>query len=211
MNNKTLYITIAALVVALFFSVGRCSHEQRTGNDNAAALTDSVHYYKNRLGTTTASIATLQLDKKQAKDLLLKKDAELAALAKAFARVHAITKYEAVTRIDTVAVAYHDTVPCVFERSGEVKDKWYSFTYHSNQNGFTAANFEAPNTATVITGTKRKWFLGKETVTTDITNTNPYIKVTQIKAAEITIPAPVYKKWYVWLGVGLAGGYLLGR
>jgi len=208
MNNKTLYLTITALVVALFFAVGRCSH----GNDNYVAtinaLTDSVYYYKNRLGTTTASIATLQLDKKQAKDLLLKKDAELAALANEFARVHAITKYIAVTHIDTITVAYRDTVPCVFERSGEVKDKWYSFNYHSNQNGFTAANFEVPNTATIITGTKRKWFLGKETLTTDITNTNPYIKVTDIKAAEITIPAPIYKKWYVWLAVGIGAGLL---
>ena len=209
MSNKTLYLTIAALVVALFFAVAKCSREQRTGNNNAMALTDSVRYYKNRLGTTTASIKTLQLDNKQAKDLLFKKDAQLAALASEFAKVHNVVKYQSVTKFDTINVAYHDTVPCVFERAGAIKDKWYSFTYKSNQKGFTVDSLTIPNTATVITGTKRKWFLGREIRTTDITNTNPHIKVTGITAAEINIPVNWYKKWWLWLLAGAAGGFVL--
>ena len=59
---------------------------------------------------------------------------------------------------------------------------------------------------TIITGSKRKWFLGKEIYTTDITNSNPHIEITQLKAAEVIIPEPWYKKWYVWFAAGLAGG-----
>lgn len=61
------------------------------------------------------------------------------------------------------------------------------------------------------TGTKRKWFLGKETLTTDITSDNPYLKVTEITSAEVTVPTPWYKKWYVWAAVGAAGGFFIAK
>ena len=59
---------------------------------------------------------------------------------------------------------------------------------------------------TVISGFKRKWFLGRQTLVTDVTNTNPYIEVTAIKAAYVIVPEPWYKKWYVWLAAGFVTG-----
>lgn len=200
---------IAGLVLALLFSFKRCSDGNDINVANMAALTDSVTHYKNALGTQTASMATLQLSEKQAKDLLLKKDAQLAALVKEFAKIKTVVKYTTVTKYDSIPIVYHDTVPCVFERAGIVEKDWYSFAYKSTQGGVTLLNLTVPDTVTAITGIKRKWFLGKETLTTDITNANPNVTVTSIKAAEIKVPAPVYKKWWVWLAVGLAGGVLI--
>lgn len=205
------YIIIAVLAVLLFFSVERCTYNARKGNDNAAAVLDTVTYFTNKLGTKTASIATLQLDKKQLQSLVLDKDKELAALASEFSKVRTVVKAEGRMQIDSIPVPYAVPIPCDFERSGEVLDKWYSFGYNSTQNGFKIENLQVPNTITVITGTKRKWFLGKETVTTDITNSNPHIKVIDLKAAEVVVPVPFYKKWYVWLATGALGGYLLTR
>jgi len=201
-------VVIAVLAIALLFSLQQCSGYKKRGEANAAALSDSIKYFRNEFGQITASINTLELDKKQAQDLLYKKDAQLAVMAKEFAKVHSFTKYSTVTKYDTINVTYRDTVPCVFERSGVVKNDWYSFGYRATQKGFAVDSLAIPNTATVMTGIKRKWFLGKETLTTDIVNTNPHITVTGITAAEITLPEPWYKKWYVWLGVGLAGGLL---
>lgn len=211
MKNYTYWMIIAALVVALLFSVQRCHYVSDNNVVNLNAITDSVRHYKNALGTQTASIKTLELDKNGLQDELLKKDAELAALTKEFANIHTVTKYQTITRLDTVTIAYKDSIPYLFERSGAINQSWYSFTYHSGQNGLTIANLALPNTVTVITGTKRKWFLGKETVTTDITNSNPNITVTQIKAAEYKIPVPWYKKWYVWLAAGSVGGFLINN
>ena len=209
MKNITYKLIIAALVVALLFAVQKCNYIAGNADANLAAITDTVTHYKNKIGTTTASIKTLQLDNKQVKDLLTKKDAELAALLSEFAKVHSVVKYKTVTQIDTIQIAYKDTVPCVFERTGAIKKQWYSFGYRSNQKGVEIDTLSFPNTSTVITGTKRKWFLGKETVTTDITNSNPYIKVTNIKAAELVLPVPWYKKWWLWLAAGVAGGLLV--
>ena len=209
MKRSLPYLIIAVLVAALFFSVSRCSLNKQRGDANATALTDTVTHFKNRLGTLTASTATLQLDNKQAKNLLLKKDAALAALAKEFAALHSVTAYKTITRIDTVQVNYKDTVPCVYERAGIIKDTWYRFTYSSNQKGFTIDSLTLPNKTTVITGFKRSWFLGRQTLMTDITNTNPYITVTGIAAAQISLPVPWYKKWYVWLAAGAAAGFVM--
>jgi len=204
-------IIIAVLVIALFFSFGKCGFDRGINKTNAAALTDTVVYFKNKLGTQTATIKTILAEQRDLLDVLLKKDKELAALASEFAKVHYVTKYSTVTKYDTIAVVFKDTVPCVFERSGRVAEKWYSFGYRANQKGVEFDTLTIPNTATVITGIKRKWFLGKETLVTDITNSNPYIKVTGITAAEVILPQPWFKKWYIWAIIGGAGGFFAAK
>ncbi|MFP9098917.1 DUF6549 family protein [Flavobacterium sp. RHBU_24] len=211
MKTKLLYTIIAGLSTALLFSVSQCRSIASRETTNTNALTDTVQYYTNVLGTQTAAIKTLKIDKRQLDEIILKKDKELAALAQGFATVHNVTQYETLTQYDTITVVYHDTVSGIFSHEGLVEKPWCRFRYTANQKGITLDSHKFPNTATVITGTKRKWFLGKETLYTEITTSNPYIKETEIKAAEVSLPTPVHKKWYVCLGIGLAGGFLLGR
>lgn len=211
MKTRTKNIIIAALVVALLFSTATCTTIKSTAYENERALTDTLRYYTNALGVQTVSIRTLQADKTQLKQLVLNKDKALATLAKGFSKVHSVTKYNTVTVVDTINVRYIDTVPCTFQREGVVKNAWYGFKYRSDQNGISIDSLTLPNTAIVITGTKRKWFLGKETLVTEVTNTNPYLRTTQLTAAEIPQPVPVYKKWYLWLAVGIAGGFVLAK
>ena len=200
-----------ALVVALLLSVSKCSYDKTIYTNNLDALTDTLITFKNKIGTQTASIKTLKYSKQQLQNHLLEKDTELATLAKQFARINSVIKYKTLVKLDTLRVVYHDTVPYVFTRIGTVKQPFYNFTYTSTQDGFLIDSLSILNTATVITGTKRKWFLGAETVITDVTNSNPYITVTGITAAEVVVPNPWYKKWYVWFAAGIAGGYLIAR
>lgn len=205
------YLIIAVLVVLLFASLQECSRRGALAENNLEALTDTVQHFRNRLGTETASKRTLQLSEKQLRDIVIKKDNELAALAKEFVQVKSVVKFRTVTRFDTIQIAYRDTVPCIFERSGSVAEKWYSFGYRSDQHGLKIDSFKTWTSANVLTGTKRKWFLGEQTVRTDITLSNPNMHITDITAAEIVIPSPWYRKWYVWLAVGAAGGFLAAK
>jgi hypothetical protein len=184
-----------------------CSFHKSHADSNLEAIIDTVKHFKNKLGTQTASINTLQLDKEQLQKVILDKDAELAKLAKEFLKVNTITKYKTVMQIDTIRIAYKDTVPCIFERTGEVKKDWYRFSYKSNQKGIQIDSLSTWTSTTSITGFKRKWFLGKQTAVTDITNTNPYIKVIEMKSVEVVVPEPWYKKWYTWLAAGLIVGF----
>jgi len=211
MKSKIPYIIIIVLVVALLLSMQHCSYNKTVYTNNLQALNDTLITFKNRIGTQTSSIKTLQYTKQQLQDNLLKKDAELDALTKEFTKVNSVIKYQTVMRLDTLQVVYHDIVPCIFNRVGEMKKPFYSFKYQSTQSGFSIDSLTIPNTATVITGTKRKWFLGAETLTTDVTNSNPYITVTGITATEVTIHSPWYKKWYVWFAAGIAGGCFIAK
>lgn len=211
MKPRTANLIIAALIVALLFATNMCANANRKAAATVLALTDTVAHYTNALGTQTASIVTLQADKTQLQQLVLNKDRELATLAKNFNNLHSVTKYNTVTVIDTITMHYRDSLPCVFKREGRVKNNWYSFTYTSDQKGFKIDSLLLPNSTSVIIGTKRKWFLGKETLTTEVTHTNPYVATTQLTSAEVLHAAPLYKKWYIWLGIGLAGGVLLAK
>ena len=211
MKKHIPYILFGIMTVALFFSMQQCNMYKNNEKFNLEALTDTVTHYKNRLGTQTATIKTLQLNNKQLQGIVIDKDSDLKKLAAEFAKVKSVVKYQTITKYDTITIAYHDSIPYTFERSGRVIDKWYSFNYKSDEFAFNINELNIPNETTIITGIKRKWFLGKETITTDVSNSNPYINVTQMKSANVTIPVPVYKKWYAWLGIGLAGGLLIGN
>lgn len=211
MKNRIANLVIAALLVALLFATNTCARANRKAAEQILALTDTLSHYTNALGTQTSSIRTLQTDKTQLQQMVLSKDNELATLAKSFSKVHSVTKYKTVTVVDTITIQYRDSVPCVFNRKGFVKNSWYSFKYKSDQNGINIDSLQIPNSTSVIIGTKRKWFLGKEMLTTEITHTNPYVTTPQLTSAEILRPTPLYKKWYIWLGIGLAGGVLLAK
>jgi len=202
---------IFILVMLLISCLYECNRRSQLANANLNALTDTVTHFRNRIGTQTASKATLQLSNRQLRDHIISKDKELAELSKEFIQLHSFVKYQTVTKFDTIQITYKDTIPLIFERTGIITDKWYSFGYRSNQNGIQIDSFETWTSATVMTGIKRKWFLGKEILKTDITLSNPNMTVTEITAAEVTLPTQWYRKWYVWAAVGFAGGYFITK
>ena len=206
MKMKISYFIIGCLLLFAVYQYYTSRKIRDLANSNALALSDSIASYINKLGTKTATIKTLRIKKKQLEDLILQKDTELATLAKEFNTLNSVVKYKAITTVDTIIIKYPDTLPCNFEVNGSKINDWYRFNYKSNQYGLEIDSLKTKTETTIITGTKRKWFLGKEICTTDITNSNPHIEITQLKAAEVIIPQPWYKKWYVWFAAGLAGG-----
>ncbi|MCO6147536.1 DUF6549 family protein [Flavobacterium sp. NRK1] len=204
---KYIWQTITVvLLVLLFASMHTCSQYKNTSAVNAVALKDTIKHYKNALGTQTASIGALQVSNKQLKNLLINKDADLKKLASEFSEVKSLITYKTVTVIDSIPIIYKDSVPFNFKRSGEIKNNWYSLAYKSTEKGVQIDSLRLMTTSAIITGYKRKWFLGAETLTTDITNSNPFISVTAITSAEVIVPVPWYKKWYVWLTAGIIAG-----
>jgi hypothetical protein len=209
------YGIIIVMAVVLFYSIERCTFNGRASLQNATALQDTVTYFANKMGTQTATIKALSVNSKQLEALVLQKDTQLAEAALNFAKVHTIVKFKTIAKVDTVYVAFEglptpDTLP-QFNREGAVFDKWYSFNYKVNNNGLTLADLTMNTETAVVTGIKRKWFLGKETLVTDVSNTNPHITVTQLKAAEVKLPVPWYKKWYVWMAAGAVGGFFVAK
>lgn len=208
-SQKYLYLIIGALIVALLLSLDQCSKQKRLANSQAEAFQDEVKFYKNELGTISASKKVLQLEKKDLKNLVLKKDSSLKALTKEFSKVKSIVKTKTVTKIDSVPVPFEVKVPCDFSRSGNYFDKWLQFDYLVNQDGFNLSDLTVPNEQTTITGFKRKWFLGRQYYTTDVTNSNPNIQIIEVKTIEVPVPKKFYDTRVFNISVGFLGGYLL--
>lgn len=210
-------ILILILTVILVASVQECGSEKSRANANYKALTDTTSHFKNRLGTITASRAALQLTNSELKQTLLSKDDSLNQLSKEFVQLRSVVKFSSKLKLPAAAVKFEtpipgqtcDSLPLAFERSGAFRQKWFQFYYSVTPDSLKITDMAMNNTTTVITGVKRKWFLGKQVVKTDVTHSNPYISTQQITSAEVVVPEPWYKKWYLWLAAGIAGGLLI--
>lgn len=199
-----------ALAVALLLCT--CEGWRKDNRRNAANLKasrDSTQHFKNRLGVATASRQALLLDYEQMENLYLDASAENKAMAKEFAKVQSLVKVKAKISLPSVKASFKDSIPCSFDRSGRVAQKWFGLKYNVNPHGLQLDSITIPATARVMTGIKRKWIFGKETVVTDVTFDNPYIHAAEVESAQVVVKTPWYKKWYVWCAAGLAGGLLL--
>ena len=150
-------------------------------------------------------------DTPEYKTVTTKKEAlqELKApdtIVKKFTEIKTVTRYVDRIKIDTITIRYKDTIPCVFERSGAINEKEYSLTYQSNQNGLQLRNMRIEDSLLIVTGTKRKWFLGRETNTIDISHTNKYISSDQIQHIEVVQKKPFYDSTLFKFGVGFILG-----
>lgn len=211
MRTKISYLIICCLLLLVVYQYYTNGKTKKIMSANTLALTDSIIYYNNKLGTKTATIKMLRLEKWQLENLILQKDEKLAVLTKEFNRLNTVIKYKTITTVDTIIIKYPDTLPYSFEINGTKINDWYSFNYKSNQYGLEIDSLKTMTETTLITGSKRKWFLGADILTTDITNSNPHIEVTELKSAEIIVPQPWYKKWYIWFSAGLIGGFFITK
>jgi len=167
------------------------------------SLLISDHYKSNITKHDTATYKTVTTKKEAVEALQVPE-----TIVKNFTKIKTVTRYIDKIKIDTIEIHYKDSIPCVFERSGELKTKEYTFTYKSNQNGFSVNNMQLHDSLLIVTGTKQKWFLGKETNTIDISHTNKYILSDQVQHVEVVKKKAFYEttlfKVAVGFGIGVA-------
>lgn len=200
------------VILVLLLSLNRQCQETKSVYSFYENEKQEVEYYKNKLGTVTASVTASELSNKQLKELILKKNDTLKKLASEFRQIKTVTKIKEVVKIDTVKVPFEVQIPCEFERLGKYDaDSHFTFNFSLNQSGFSLSDISVPNTQTIITGSKRNWIFGKQYLTTDITNSNPYIHTKEMQ----TIVVPVKTEWYnnklVWFGLGAVGGIMIAK
>lgn len=203
---KQIIFFIACICILLICYYDKYETVRMRKLENIIAIGDTVAYFKNKLNTQTAYVKTLELKENEFRDVIINKNKEIAALTAKFRRVHHITHYKTIALLDTVKVVFKDSIPHLFKINGTYKKDWYSFNYNCTHKGIEIDSFSMPTQTTIITGLKKQWFLGVPVLTTEITNSNPYIKVTEIKSAELKLTQPWYNKWYIWLMSGIAVG-----
>lgn len=201
-------VLIGALIILLGSLVVSTCENEKTAAATISALQSENSSYKLKNGQLVTSQKVAILTEKQLKDQLTKKEAELA---KKFVEVKTFTKYVTNTKIDTITISYKDTIPCNFERDGALFTNEYNLQYKSNQKGILITEMAIPDSVLIATGYKRKWFLGKKTLTMDITHSNKFVQSDQVQHFEVQEKNKFYETNIFKIGIGILGGILIAK
>ena len=197
---KTNWILLIILLVLVSVLYSKCENEKILSS-NLDTLKVKVNTYKLKDGQVVTTSKTTTYDKVP----------EKTELTKQFQKVKTVIKIVETVRIDTVNVVYHDTIPCNFERTGTVLNKDYSLDYKSTQKGLSISNLNVPDSLEIVSGTKRKWFLGKQVNTIDITHSNKHVETNNIQHFEIKAKKKIYETDLFKAGVGFILGALMSK
>lgn len=204
MRNFTHNSIIIILAMILIFQFEDNKELKQVSDSNRIALLDSVKYHKNKYGYEVASKLALQLSLKHLKY----QNDTLKEAIKKFKKPLTIVQTKQVVKIDTLYVPFEKPINCDFTRLLEKETSYYLFKGEVDSLGFKINNLTLFNNQTIVTGLKRQGFFKKPLLTTEITNTNPYIKQTEIKPIIIVYPQKIYEKWYITIPTGILLGKL---
>tara|TARA_R110000824_G_scaffold348631_2_gene535367 strand:+ start:232 stop:867 length:636 start_codon:yes stop_codon:yes gene_type:complete len=178
----------------------------KINNQNILALNDSIKYHKNKYGKEVASKLVLQYSLSQLKDVS-KQNKELKETIKNFKKPITIIETKQVVKLDTIYIPFDKPIEHVFSKDFSSTNEYYQLTASVSNLGLKLSNLTINNNQSVVVGWKKQGLFKKPLLTTEITNSNPYIKQLEIKPIVIVYPKKIYEKWYVVLPVG----YILGK
>lgn len=202
LKQALIFICILFLIS---FLVKQCKENKELAK-KIDVLKSNEKIYKNKIGTLTLSKEVLTVKNSELKKYISEQDKKLTS---EFSKVKTLVKWKQYTKFDTTVV-FKEPIECDFKRSDSIKTKWYNFTYEIDKSSLKLSKMSFTNEITIITGTKRKWFLGKETITTDITNSNPYVSNSEMQSFEVVKPKRWYDTTVFKFGIGfLVGAYIM--
>lgn len=171
------------------------------------ASQDSIKYFKSKNGENVAQISLLEGDKENLLLVIGKSNKRLAKLIKDGASSG--TVYEQSIKYDTINTIKLDTINGKIAFNDSVQNKWLSFNI-SLKNDSLSKSFELRDSVSVAFKQINQGFFKAKKSVVEVTNSNPYVKVTGLKS--FTIPNKKSKaKFWIGVGLGAGAGYLLFR
>jgi len=186
------------------------AHKSNILQDQVAALTDTVTIYKTKDGKNGAYIRVIMGDKKQVMDILEKRDAKIAELAKKTPGIKIITdvktetRIDTVVRIDTIRLATA-TTPLLIKK--QIDNPWYTANIEIKSDSL---NFKLRNRDEfyIMHRDKPTGFLKPKTYIIDVINKNPNSFNTGLSAYEFTPKSKNGLKISIAIAAGI-GAYLI--
>lgn len=204
---KILIGILILIIISMLFS--KCEND-KTNASTISALQSENSNYKLKNGQLVTSQKTAILTQSELKEQLKKNKTELE-LAKKFVQIKTFTKYITNTKIDSIKIAYKDSIPCNFERIGAIFTDEYNLEYKSNQKGITISEMAIPDSVLIATGYKRKWILGAKTQTFDITHSNKFVMSEQVQHFEVKEKKKFWQTDVFKIGIGFLGGIFIAK
>lgn len=195
---KILVSTILILLFFLYRSNNKLNSYKNKADNELVIRLDSVKYYKSKLGQLVASNKVLSTSQQDFKKGYYIKDDSLNDIMKKFKKIKSSVIIKTQTVIKEIKVPYKDTIPFSFKKEFKFQNPFYNINGISTHKGVTINNLNISTTLRQVTGVKTNWF--KKTITTDVSSSNPFVKIKDIHSQTIEI-----KKRRI--GLGLFTGY----
>lgn len=183
------YVIIVVLLILLTNQLETTNKITKEKESAERFLTDSLTYYKSKLGNEIASRSALKGDRDQLALLLSKaKDSngQLKDLLSRYKNVDAAGNVSTITKFDTVYIEYDEPIPFEFNKEWEKVDKWYYISGTSNQFGNTINKLEVPANISFAIGDKKKG-LFKTDYLFEATVDNPNVKINELDGYSVSV------------------------
>jgi len=199
MKAKDIILIVLVLAIAWLIreKLTSIKYEKRT-ESNLLAKSDSISNFELKNGQQVASIRSLEVSEKELKNQIWVKDDSLNLMVKKFKNVKAAVVIKTEVQIDSIPIYYDVPVPCEFHREFKLDNPDYNLKGISTHLGITIKDLIIPNTQRLVLGWKRSYF--KNTLTADVTNSNPLIKTIGLSSQITTVPIKRF-------GISVFAGY----
>jgi hypothetical protein len=198
----------ALLVALIIMGISTCNHYKAQYEEQSSLIEssqDTVKYYKEKDGKHSAQIALLEGSKENLLKVIGKSNQNLAKLIKKGATSG--TAFEQTTQFDTIVVVKRDTINNKIAYTSEIVNQWARVDVSlADDSLYTHVQFK--DSILVSFQKVKQGFLKPKKSVVIITNVNPYVKTSGLKAFDIPQKKSRLKFW-LNLGLGAGVSYLL--
>lgn len=194
-----------ALIVIQYSTCNKFKAEYKEQSNLITSMQDTISHFRNKEGENSAQIALLEGDKENLLIVIGKNDKRITNLIKYGAKSGTVINQ--VTKIDTVTVIEKDTVDGSLIYHNTVKNKWYSID-QTIKDDSSSINLELRDSISVSFQKVKQGFLKPKKSVVVVSNANPYVKTTGLRAFDIPQKKSNLKFW-LGVGLGAGAGYLL--
>lgn len=211
-NRISQAVFLLFLLISSYLAIIAIAKTRQQEQQASIALEQQkLHTYKLRNDAIVASIKESEISRAQLEQIISNSNEQVKEITRQFQRIKSFDKTRTIVKFDTIKVTYQQKIPYNFTRQGFIRDKYYSYKYKSNQDGFQLDSLIAQDTVVRIQGLKRKWLLGKSTHTVDEYHSNPHVSVIGSTHYEIQEKVPWYRSPPLIFALGVVGGALIVR
>lgn len=145
-------------------------------------LQDTIRYYKNKDGSTTAQIKLLEADKKSLAKVIATKNKSLSDLLKSGSKT--ATVFNTLTVYDTVTKVRLDTVNSKPSFKDQTKDKWIELNIEL-KNDSLYKTIVLRDSLSVSFKKVSQGFLKRKKSVVEVKNYNPYVKINNLQSFDV--------------------------
>ena len=206
--KQWLYWIGGALLFSLIVILISCPSKKDLSNkselDLFYDLQDTIKYYKNKDGSSTAQIKLLEADKKSLGKVLALKNKSLSDLLKSGST--SATVFETLTVYDTITKVKVDTVNSKPSFKDYTKDRWIEIDIEL-KNDSLKKSIILRDSVSVSFKKVSQGFLKRKKSVVEVKNYNPYVKINNLQSFDVTEKR--VNLLFPGIAIGVAGTLIL--